>query len=118
MSTRLGKSGDNRVTEGVEIGAPAPGNTGRQDAPCSGVIALHNTWASQTEGNGANRAGRHRITVPKHTALPNLVFIGELSSNLSFPIWILLQANHPVSYKIQQVPVFKILIVPFIVPLY
>jgi hypothetical protein len=39
-------------------------------------------WESQTEGNGTNWAGRHRVSVTKYTVLPNFVIIGKLLHNL------------------------------------
>jgi hypothetical protein len=46
---------------------------------------------SQTEGNVANRAGEHRVSVSWYTVLPSFVFISNILLIRAF-----LRVNHPV----------------------
>jgi hypothetical protein len=49
-STYLGRFGDNSVTDDVEIGFTPPGDTGKHDAPCSGMLQARMAATSQAEG--------------------------------------------------------------------
>lgn len=57
------------VTEDVKIGFPSPGDTGRQDHPCSVNVAVE----IAPIGNSSNRASLHRVVVTK-----SFVFVGKL----------------------------------------
>jgi hypothetical protein len=41
---------------------------------------------SQAEGNGANRAGRHRVSVAKYTVLPSFISIATLVCDIQLLI--------------------------------
>jgi hypothetical protein len=65
-STCLGRSGDNLVTENVEIGFPPPP---RHRADMTLHVSVRYSTAqhveSQMEENVANRASRHRVSPAK-----------------------------------------------------
>jgi hypothetical protein len=73
-----GRCGDNWVTEGAEIGVPPPGDTGRQNTPCSQMLKRTRHEESQTEGSGAKRENIHQVNISKGTLLSSFVFTGKI----------------------------------------
>lgn len=56
---------DVEITQDAEIGVFPPRDTGRYYAPYLGMLQAAWQEGPQNEGNGANRAGGHRVSVAK-----------------------------------------------------
>jgi hypothetical protein len=72
----FGRFGDNCFTEDEKIGFPPLGDRGFTKFNVRIHYSVAQLVDSQNEGNNANRAHRHRISVAEYEVLSSFTFIG------------------------------------------